>query len=622
MALAAVAVLGGLVLAAGLSALRAADALEGARSGLARAQAGATTPEESLRALRAARADVDRADDALDGWHVGLVAAVPVLGRSWDVERAVTRTAQHAIAGAAVLAEQLPAVRAEAGGVDLQALGRVRQQLAGPVERSKRSLTGLRQTSAGLTPGRVADGRADALAALGPAVETLATAERALGLVSGLLGESGPRRLLVLLQNNAELRGAGGYAASFATGRLDEGRMSLDPLRDVISVADPPERARRVPAPAEYQQDFAALAGDTTIWRSWNMSPHVPDSAVVGARVAGALLGEEPDVVVLLDVPAMGTLAGLGDGGVALPDGSRVSADELTEALLVDSYAQAGADLDTQIRRRAELQAAATSAVTRLLAGDVPASEAARALARLVDERHLSVWSARPDEQNALVELGAAGAVVPPAGGDLSHVSVNNVGGNKLDVYVDRRVTVDVTVFADRAEVVQRARFTNRAPDGLVPYVAGPDRPGVVVSRVELSVPPRATGVRATLDGRAWPGTSYAGPERRRVATRLELPRGASSQVEVRYRLPIEDGSYRLRVVPQALAEDATLALTVRPAPGERLGEVAGAELSGPVVQETGPLVGHRDVQAVLHRERPSRWERFQQWWNSPVELG
>jgi len=607
---------------AGMAALSAADALERARDGLVRAQEPTTTTAASLAALHRAQDDVEEAGRALSGWPVDVVAAVPVVGRSWDVERAVTRTAQEVIGGARVLGDRLPTLKAGAGGVDLAALADVRAELEVPVQRSEQALAELRSTSAALTPLQVGEARASALEALAPAVETLGQAHRGLDVVSGLLGEAGPRSLLVMLQNNAELRGAGGYAATFATGRLQDGQVALDPLRDVIAVADPPARARAVAAPPEYVEDFGHLAGNTTQWRSWNMSPHVPDSALVGARVAGRLLDREPDVVVLLDVPAMAALAALGGDRIELPDGSAVTPDELSQALLVDAYAQAGAGGQAQKARRLQLQAAATTAVTQLLAGDIPASEAARTLARLAQGRHLAVWSARASEQSALVELGAAGAVTAPRGGDLAHVSVNNVGSNKLDLYVERELDIDVTVHADRVDVVQRVRFTNEAPGGLVPYVAGTERPGVVVSRVELSVPPAASAVAATIDGRPWAGTVHSGPERQRLATRLELPRGASSELEVRYVLPVEGGSYRLRVVPQALVEDATLTLAVRPAAGERLGRVDGASRSGGVVQERGALTEERDITVSLYEEPPGRWQRFRTWWNSPVELG
>lgn len=613
--------------AAGTTAAAGSAALSAERS-LSRAQAGLTTvtdsdagTDEALAALQRASRDVDRADARLDAWPVDVLAAIPVLGRSWDAERAVTRTAREVLAGASVLAERVPEVRARSGGVDLAALAAAREELAGPADRAQDALADLRSTSVGLTPPQVGRGVRDAEQALGPAVDTLRRAASGLEVVGGLLGGSGARRVLVMLQNNAELRGAGGYSSSFATGRLDGGSVVLGPLRDVLEAADPPATARRVPAPREYVEDYGGLSGDTTQWRSWNMSPHVPDSALVGARVAGALLGEEPDVVVLLDVPAMGALASLGGSGVQLPGGRTVTADELTQALLVDAYADAGSDVTVQVQRRADLQAAATGAVSRLLTGAVPAADAARTLARLTAQRHLTVWSARPQEQQVLEELGAAGALAAPEGGDLSSVSVNNIGSNKLDLYVDRAVSLDAVVDRDEAQVLQRVRFTNRAPDDLVSYVAGVERPGVSISRVELSLPPGATDVAATVDGAPWTGSLRAGQGRQRLATRLELPRGDTSLLEVSYRLPVEDGRYALRVVPQPLVRDAAVRLSVRSADGEPFGRIAGAERADGAVAETGTLSQVRDV-VVEPPQEAGTWERVKRWWDSPVRLG
>lgn len=619
---AVVAVSVALVVSAGLSALTASDALDRARTGLVRAQDAQTSTAESLAAVARAQRDIAQAGDAIDGWHVDVVAAVPLLGRSWDVLREVTRTAKEVIDGASVLGDGFPAVRAENGAVDLAALAEVRRRLAGPAERSKQALEALEKTSSGFTPRQVSEGRAAALDALSPAVDTLAIAQQGLALASGLLGESGPRSLLVMLQNNAELRGSGGYAASFATGRLEDGAVTLDPLQDVRAVGDPPELARRVPAPQEYLEDFGRLAINSTTWRMWNMSPHVPDSALVGARIAGALLPRQPDVVVLLDVPAMAALASLDDGAIRLPDGSTVSPDELTKALLVDAYAEAGADRPTQIRRRADLQAAATLAVTRLLGEDIPAAEAARTIGRLARARHLVMWSAHPEEQAALAALGAAGAVEPPPGGDLAHVSVNNLAGNKVDLYVERDISVDVVLHERHAEVVQRVVFTNRAPEDLVPYVAGRRQPGTAVSRVELSIPAAAKGLTATVDGGPWPGTAKPGAVRQRVTARHELPRGASSVMELRYTLPVQDRTYRLRIIPQALVDDASLALSIRAAEGQRLESVDGADLRAGTVQEVAALEGTREVTAALGHHRPTRWERLRAWWDSPVRLG
>lgn len=607
---------------AGLRALSAADSLERARAGLTAVQDEAATEQSTTAALRQARRDLAEARSSLASWPVDVVAAVPVLGRSWDAERAVARTSRAVVDGGIVLAERLPDMRAGAGGVDLNQLAQVRSALVAPAADSRTALDELRRMPLGLTPAQVGQGVRQADDALAPAVRTLEQADTGLGLLQSLLGGEGPRSLMVMLQNNAELRGAGGYAASFAVGSVADGRLELGTLQDVASVADPIERARRVPAPAEYVHDYGPMSGDTTLWRSWNMSPHVPDSALVGARVAGEVLGTAPDVMVLLDVPALGALASLGGGRVQLPDGRSVSPQELTDALLVDAYAEAGSDGAVQRKRRADLQRAATAAVQRLLAGGVSAAETARTMARLAEGRHFSVWSDREQEQQALEALGLSGSVQTAAGGDLSLVSVNNIGANKLDIYVDRDLAVDVVVGPHTASVTQRVRFTNKARSGLVPYVAGYEHPGVVLSRVELSLPPDATGVAATVDGGTWTGTLTPGEHRMRLATRVDLPIGGSTLLEVRYTVPVTDGTYRLRLLPQPLVHDADLRLSVRPADGGRFGGVSGAALDKDgVVAESSPLASRRDVVVRPYVEPETRWERLQRWWREPVRL-
>ena len=575
------------------AALSAAQDLRQAQAGLSAVRDREVDPDAARSELRRAHALVGSADEALGSWPVDVVAAVPVLGRSLDAERAVTDTADEVLTGALVLTDGLGSIRASAGGVDLAALAAVREQLGGPAERGRSALDRLRGTSTRLTPPQVGREVTAASAALGPAVDTLERAQAGLGLAEGLLGGAGPRTLMVALQNNAELRGAGGYVSTFGTGRLQDGRLRLDPLRDVIAVADEPERARRVPAPPEFVEDYGPLSADTTIFRSWNMSPHVPDSALVGARVTGALLGTTPDVVVLVDVPALGALAELGGAAVVLPDGSQVSAEELTDALLVDAYARAGDDNDRQIERRAQLRQAAGTVVTRLLGGDLPAAEVLRTLTRLAEGRHVAVWSARPQEQEVLVDLGVAGSVEAPSGGDLLHVSTNNIGGNKLDVYAERQVSVDVRLSAGRADVTQRLSLRNAAPAGLVPYVAGTQAPGTMVDRVELSLPRSASGVTVSVDGAPRPERPSVGASRARLALRTSTSRGATTVVEVRYALELDTEVYRLRLLPQPLATEATVGISVRPADG----------LTGPsLVERPEPFDSVREVEVRLPR--------------------
>ena len=567
------------------NAVLAAQELETARSALVEVQADDADLAAALPVLDLAQQSVEQARQRLFGPSVTMLRWVPVVGRSFDAERAVARAAHSSLAGVRALADAAPGLRT-AGGVDVSALRSLVEELEPLAARADADLDDLRLVRTEWTPARVGATVSEVDQALTPVTMGLVQVIAGADLAAGLLGEDGPRNILVALGNNAELRGTGGFVSTFATGRVEAGTLSLDPFRDIRDVSDLPRAARPVPAPAEYVQDFGPFRADTTLWLEWTMSPDVPDSASVAATVAGELLGVTPDLVLLMDVPALTALVGLSGEQVRLPDGSTVPGDRLTEALLVDTYASAGDSDAQQSARRAALAQAAGDTAAAILSGDTAPLPLVRELGRLAAGRHLAVWSADEAEQAELERLGLAGSA-DPEGDDLALISVNNIGANKLDYYVQREVEVEAVVGLDTVEVVQRLRLSNQAPADLVPYVAGTDGPGTLVERVELSLAPQAEVASFLHDGAPALAELRPGAERSRVHTFIELPRGATTQFELRYSVPIDGGRYRLRLLPQALAINASLALTVSPAAGLTLTHANEAE-TGPV-ERTGP---------------------------------
>jgi len=610
-------------LAARSAALAARD-VEQARAGLQAARDAGRDVAAARQSVVRAQSLLERADARMSAPAVRIVAAVPLLGRSLVAEQAVVRAAGSALAGVRAVVDAAPELRAN-DGVDVQALERLSTRLVPLAARASDQLQTLRDTPTGLTPGRVQTAVTDAEAALSPVVEGLRQGQDGARLVAGLLGADGPRRVLVALQNNAELRGTGGYVSSFATGQIDDGRLELQPFRDVTEVSDPVGRTRPVPAPPEYVEDFGPFLADTTLWREWTMSPDVPDAASVTANVAGLLLGERPDVVLLLDVPALAAIVALADRDVVLPDGLTIGPEQLTEALLVDTYARAGTDEADQAARRAALRAGAGQAVTDILTDDIAPLAVVQELGRLAGGRHLAVWSARDDEQRQLVSLGLAGSA-DPQGDDLSLVSVNNLNANKLDYYIDRAVQIEATVAPDSVDIVQRVTLTNRAPSELVPYVAGVDTPGTVVERVELSVSPDARFRSLLRDGKQTTGDVRPGAERTRVHTFVTLPRGEQVSVELRYSVPVTGGRYRLRLLPQALARDASLDVVVRAGEGLELQGVRGASLVDERAVRSGPWKEQELVELRVDQPDRGRWVRIREavtrFWREPVTIG
>ena len=569
-----VALLVALLAWAGVHALDAARTLEQAETRLGSAQKAGADVSTIRSALGEARTLLDRAEQDADALPVRLAAGLPVLGRSFAAERAVVRTSSASVDGLRLVLDEADGLRAPDGRVDVDRLGGLATRLTEISDRATRALRELRRTPTGLTPSRVSQGVKRADRELSPVVTGLGRGALGAQVTAGVLGGSGPRQVFVALENNAELRGTGGYVSTFSTGVFDDGRLELAPFRDVADVRDEPETARPVPAPRDFVEDYGSFLANTTHWRNWTMSADIPASAAVGAAAAGELLGSTPDLVVLMDVPALAAVVQLHGKDVVLQDGTRLSADELVEALLVDEYARGG---DQQFARRAALRDAATRTVRTLLE-DPPDLETVRTLGRLADGRHLALWSARPEEQASLVELGFAGAV--DAGrDDLALASLNNLNGAKLDYYVDRTLELDVTVGAENSRVTQRLTLANRAPEGLVSYVEGTERPGEVQDRAELWLAPDVVLESFTLDGAPVKAFVRRRPDVTLLATNVQIPRGESAVLEVTYAVPTPGGEYRATLIPQALARDARLELTMRAAPGGRLSSVEGVAL-------------------------------------------
>lgn len=633
-ALAVLALLAAVLAWAGVNALRAQTHLQAVRADVSDLRESPPAGLDPL--LDRLRADRDRAAEArrlLDQPGPRLVAAVPLAGQSLAAERAVARAGEAVLSAAVDAGGAVDGVLA-GSGVDLAALDELSARLSAGAERAHPALADLAEVDTALTPRVVQDAVTEARAALLGIDDSLAAAAAATDAVGGLLGADGPRHVLVALENNAELRGRAGLVSVFATGRTESGRLELDRFQQVQDVADPRDGTVRVQAPPEVAAHYGPHLADTTLWKQATMAADGPASAATLAAVAGQSLGQAPDVVVLLDVPAMAAVVSATEP-VALPDGRTVTGEDLVDLLLVDAYEGAGDSQVAQDERRARLTAVAAGAAARLVGAEGPGADSPDLLRALVDAargRHLAVWSARPDEQAALERTGLAGAV-DPQGDDLAMVTANNLKGDKLDLYVERHLDVDVTVGPEQAEVVQRLRLRNTAPEGLPWYVEGREEPGRSVSLLDLAASPDAVDLAFTADGQPARATVRRESGSTRLVTTVALDRGEDVELELRYRVPLTDGQYALRLLPQPLARPASLDLRLRAAEGSELGAVVGAERQGGVgaaegsggeVRESGPFEESRRIAVRLHDpDAPlTLSERLARFWTEPVSLG
>lgn len=576
--------------------------------------------------LQVVRHDLDRADGRMSAPGPALVARLPLVGRTPHAVRVSTTAALAAVdAAQALLSVTQDGPPLVSGGrLDPARLNRIAQTLRRSAKDLKQPVERLRDVRTGLTPGIVGNGVRDARDRLDALPESLDHAADAVDAIAGLLGAKGQQHLMVVLENNAELRGTGGLVSVFAEATASDGRLTLGGFRDVESVADSAGSTRRVPSPPDYHRLWGPYLADTTLWRNVNMSPDIATSSSVLAGVAEASLGRRPDGVIWLDVRSLESIIGA-TSPARLPDGTLLTEDTTGRALMSGTYRTAVDSTAGQNARRARLRAAADIVASRLLKGDPEPVSLALALARATQGRHVAVWSARPEWQRAMSLVGMTGEVTARSG-DIVSVAVQNFGGgdrdgNKLDFYARRLVSVRVRVNGDTADVEQEVSLRNIAPrKGLPVYVAGGATPGVTNNYLTFAVPSAATLTSFTRGGQPVRTDVLPEGDHRVVTDAVSLPSGTTATWLLRYRLPLQaDGTYTLRAFPQPLAVDAGLSVDITGAagllrtPAGRTGDVRIAEPFS--VQQT--VTVRRAEEGWLRRAG----DAVRRFWSEPVKL-
>jgi hypothetical protein len=402
----------------------------------------------------------------------------------------------------------------------------------------------------------------------------LASAERgaeAVALMGPMVGQAGPRTYLVVMVNNAELRGAGGIPSAAGTVTAVEGRLTLGRFRHTVDLRGP-RPYQKVAAPGDFRRRFGFYDADTTFWTNTTFSPDVPDVALVAARAYKKVTGTKVDGVVLVDPRGIAALmpeeASISIGGT----GVTVGRADLADYTYSGVYADLGGA--TERRRTALLELGAGAFEAILEGGGLAARSTLEEAGRAVAGGHVRVVSFDPDEQAVLDALDASGDL-DGTPGDSVLVAAQNFSADKLDYWVRRRVAHSCTADEDGAACTTEVTLANRAPaDGLTRYVAGKPY-GELESLVEVYVPEAAEIGSVVLDGSALPvepdrqdGHSVAG-------TFLRVGPGDESVLSVSYDLPLDEGGYSLEVLPQPLTHDARLRVSLD-VPGEWILEGEG----------------------------------------------
>ena len=241
-------------------------------------------------------------------------------------------------------------------------------------------------------------------------------------------------------------------------------------------------------------------------------------------------------------------------GDVTLPDGEKITADNVVELTESTAYARFG---DDQPARKAYLETVAQTVVKKLTGSISKPRALLEALGRAAGEGRLAVWSSVPGEQDVLATT-PLGHVVPDDPAPYAHVVVNNLGGNKLDYYLTREIEYKAgSCEGETRDSQVTVRLTNALPEGdYTNYVAGTfDNPvgapvGTNLIDLGLLATQGAHLKKVTVNGTS--GFAYTAAERGHPMFNVQAPVPQGETVEFVYELnePVTAGEPRVPIQP------------------------------------------------------------------------
>lgn len=501
----------------------------------------------------------------LDGPWFLPARATPVAGHHLNAVLRLSESGADVAGAAAALLSELDTVDlgVSAGAIDLSGV----ESLQGPadvvVDEADALLATLDEVDTPWLVAPAADRLEEARVDLADGIETVRDANAFLTLAPELLGIDGPQVYLVLFGTTAENRGGGGFAGNFAELTADGGRIAVSGIGrgEAINEGLPDGGADLDPLLVEAYEPFSPQLFIQNVAVS-------PDFAITGEAAATMYeqsTGRAVDGVLMLDHTAMAALVDL--TGPIEVDGRRIGARAIADFVLVDNYVLYEDDEDARLRALDQLVLGVASQLTAI---EAPSPwRLADTFGPVVRGRGLQFWSPRTDVAGALDTVGLSGRFPAPDGGDLLALVTRNMGGNKIDAFLERTVTYTptldpVTGELDATVVIE---LTNSAPaSGLPDAIIGNNDQGFPfgtnVSEVTVFTPSVLIAARVDGDEVAMSTSEELGWLRHRYEVMIPPESTVRLELELIGALDVRDG-YRLTVPVQALPQPDTLILDV-----------------------------------------------------------
>ncbi len=505
--------------------------------------------------------------------------ATPVAGHHLNAVLRLGEGGADVAGAAASLLAELDAVDlgVSAGAIDLGGIEALQSPADAVITEAGALLSTLDDLDAPWLVAPAADRLEEARDELADGLETVRDANAFLTLAPELLGADEPQEYLVLFGTTAETRGGGGFAGNYAEVIADDGRIVVSGVGrgETLNDGIPDGGASIAPELIAAYEPFSPQLFVQNIAVS-------PDFAVTGEAAATFYeqsTGRAVDGVVMLDHTAMAAVVDL--TGPVPVDGRRLGSRAIGDFVLVDNYVIYDDDEEARLRALDELVLGVASQLTAI---EAPSPwRLADSFGPVVRGGGLRFWSPRDDVADALDVVGLSGRFPSQDGGDLLAVVTRNMGGNKIDAFLERSITYTPTVDPGSGELTATVaiELTNTAPaTGLPDAIIGNNDQGFPfgtnVSEVTVFTPSVLRSARVDGEEVAMSTSEELGWLRHR--TEVQIPPGSTARIDLELigLIDVTDG-YRLEVPVQALPRPDSLVVDLGPPERWERADVHGA---------------------------------------------
>jgi hypothetical protein len=462
-------------------------------------------------------------------------------------------------------------------------------------ERIEKAVLARERLDPSLLPSRAAEAVTSLDGTIGRAENLL----DALASLPDVLGSGqGTQNYILLAQNRDELRATGGFISGIGRLELDEAEIVTFEIGDSYSVD---EFSQGYPTPPEPLERF--MLAELWLPRDANWSPDFPTAARQVQELVALPSGQPSDGVIAFDQEAVRILVDVLGPLEIDPFPEAVTADNV-EALIQQAWSASPSEGVSQAwwqQRKDFMPQLGTALLEALLASSDKETllRLGRELVQAMRAGHVLVTFSDSQHQALLAEAGLDNGI-HPGEGDYLLVVDSNVGFNKVDAVVQRRVTYLVELSTPQepmAMLINHYRHTigedidcvHQASYGTGAYGDLQKRCYWNYWRVYKSA---GTGLYAAnqtpvpgewlLNGRDWDGRATIEPginDTEMASGLFVLPTNQSQDVVLQFALPPEvivptnedELVYKLEVHKQAGLDDLPVSIQVRPPQGTQL---------------------------------------------------